>query len=381
MKALRFALLVGTAAGAFALPVLAGDITAEQSALLYDLLEPLNDGSAKQSGADPEILSNAIEILKEEKLAGLGGRPNFNEPGLLEKYGKALFLGNRAREFAPDIGRIHDLVASGQRKELEQALSDLWVKAGRTAPDAKALEPVIASLYNEQGQQPYESVRHTFGREDGKIDVVHARAGGLMQVDVTTKDDSGKDKERTSIQGVTETTPTPDGNDLQRRIKLDKVCTSTPETDNETMEKLIGEWKAQGYGRLWAVTIEDNKVVTLTENRGDLPSITYSGTYHLGKIAATHTISAVTDMEDDLPMSVRQQLLGMNIAFRVALDFCGDDAGSLKGTWSSQHVTYNGLSEEVKRVHDPYDLSLVLKKDLPAKEENVAQGAAENIFP
>jgi hypothetical protein len=354
----------------------AADITAEQSALLYDLLDPLaKDSVPKTSGTDPEVLGRAVGILKDEKLAGQGGRPNFNEPGLLDKYGKALFLGTRAREFAPEIGRIHDLVASGQNAQLEQALSDLWVKAGRSKPDAKALAPVIASLYDEQGQQPMETVHHTFDRPDSHIDVKHARAGGLMQVDVTTKNPDGSDKERTSIQGTTETTPTPGGDDLQRRIKLDKVCTSTPATDRATLEKLNGEWKAQGNGRTWTISVEDSKVVTLDETREGFPPLRYSGTYHLGKIAAVHTISKVTDMEDNLPMAVRQQLLGMNVSFRVNLEFCGDAAGSLKGTWSSQHVTYNGMSETVKRIHDPYDLSLVLGKGGAMK---VAEGAARN---
>ena len=44
---------------------------------------------------------------------------------LLDKYAKALFLGNRGQEFAADIAHIHDLVYRGQKDKLEAALADL----------------------------------------------------------------------------------------------------------------------------------------------------------------------------------------------------------------------------------------------------------------
>jgi hypothetical protein len=368
----------------FALPVLAAlacvrpaasaDITAEQSALAYDLLNPVVTAAAP-GGTDPAIFGNAISILKREHLAGQGSRPNFQETGILDRYGKALFLGSRTKEFAADIGHIRDLVEKGDRRELEQSLRDLWTKAGRASPDAKALDPVIKSLYGAKGEEPEETLRRSIDKPEYRIDITHARAGGKMQVDVTTKNPDGTDRNRTSFQGVTETTPTPDGHDLQRRIRLDQACTSTPETDAATSESLSGDWTS-GSGETWTVT-QHNGQITLVEKRAQGRPLEYTGTYRLGHIAAAHPITDTGDMGETLPMQVRQQLTSKNISFRVALDFCSSAPSGLKGTWSSQHVTYDGMFMQVSRIHDPYDLSL----NLTRAGEKVAQGARQDEIP
>lgn len=356
---------------AAALPCRAQDMTIEQSALLYDLLDPIVKGSAPPAGADPAIVGRAVAILKEEKLAGQNIRPHFQETGTLERYGKALFLGARTREFAPEIGHIRDLAARGDRPALEEALTGLWKKAGRAPPDAKALDPVIRSLYGAKDMEPEETVRHSFDRSGHRVDVTHARAGGRMQVNVTTKNADGTDKDRTVFSGVTETTPTPGGDELQRAIKLEKACTSTPETDKQTLEELNGEWTAGG--KRWTVRAEKGGKVTLTEHRAAHGPLVYTGTYRLGRVQARHPIAKATDMGESLPMAVRSQLAGMGLDFRVYLEFCADAPGALRGTWSSQHVTYDGNTMKVDRIHDPYDDSLVLRRD---SEEKIAQGAA-----
>lgn len=126
-----FIIAAGAAFIATSLSAVAADITAEQSALIFDLISPLASGMKIPGKPDTKILDNAVSVLKKEELSGLGGRPNFQENGILENYGKALFLGARAPEFATDIGHIRDIVSSGDRTALEQALTSLWVKAGR----------------------------------------------------------------------------------------------------------------------------------------------------------------------------------------------------------------------------------------------------------
>ncbi len=357
---------------AFASPASAADITAEQSALVYDLLS-----SQVPAGPDQDILSRAMGVLKEEKLAGAGSRPYFVEKGLLDRYGKALFLGNRAKEFAPEIGRIRDLVSRGDRKALEKALSELWVKSGRAEPDSKALEPVVASLYGAAGQEPEETVRHVIDKPNHRVEIIHARAGGKIQVDVTAKNAEGAETERTVFQGVTETMPTKDGMDLQRRIKLERVCTNTPETDKEMAEALNGAWNAKASGEMWNIEQDGEKIALSNERAKDGP-LNYTGTFRLGRINATHVINKVTDMGDELPLSVRSQLTGGNVSFRVYLELCANKKNLLDGTWSSQHVTYNGMSMEVSRIHDPYDLSLTLTR---GAGEKVAQGASKEELP
>ncbi|TAL31173.1 MAG: hypothetical protein EPN97_11350 [Alphaproteobacteria bacterium] len=352
----------------------AADITAEQSALVYDLLKPVMT-AVPPSGTDPAIFGKAISILKEEHLAGQGSRPHFTEKGILDRYGKALFLGARTPQFAGDIGHIRDLVEKGDRPALEQSLRDLWAKADRAPPDTKALDPVIKSLYGAKGEEPEETVHRSIDKPGYRVEIAHARAGGKMQVDVTTKNPDGTDRDRTSFQGVTETAPTPDGQELQRRIRLDQTCTSTPETDAATVEGLNGDWTS-GAGETWTVTQQDGKI-TLTEKRAHGRPLEYTGTYRLGQVAAAHPITEAGDMGENLPMQVRQQLTTKHISFRIALDFCSSAPSALKGTWSSQHVTYDGMFFQVSRIHDPYDLSLNLSR----AGEKVAQGAAQDEIP
>lgn len=355
----------------------AGDIAAEQSVLLHDLLDSQNAAAGASEGADPAIFQKAMAILKEEKLAGLSGRPHYSEAGLLERYGKALFLGMRAREFAPEIGRIHDLLARGEKSALERDLSDLWFKAGRAKPDSSALEPVIKSLYAAKSAEPAETLRHAIDRPGHRVEVIHALAGGRLQVDVTTKSPDGSAKDRTVIAGITETTPTADGRELQRRVELEKVCTSTPGTDAETRSRLRGEWIRAGHQNRWIVSLQGDKVV-LEDIRKDRPPLIFTGTYSLGRIYAEHPIQAVTDLQEDLPLAVRQHLTGMNQTFRISLEFCANEPATLRGTWSSQHVTYSSMTLDVLKIHDPYDLSLILKR---GKKEKSAQGATVNELP
>lgn len=357
-----------------ATPAFSADITAEQTALAYDLLNPLTP-SAPPPGTDPAIFKKAVTIVQEEHLAGQGARPNFTEPGILERYGKALFLGARTKEFAADIGLIRDLVDKGNRPELEEALRKLWVKAGRTSPDAKTLDPVIQSLYGAKGAEPVETVRHVIDKPDHRVEITHARAGGKMQVDVITKNPDGTDRDRTSFQGVTETTPTPDGRELQRHIKLDQVCTNTPETDAATAERLNGDWTSN-TGTKWTIANSGGQI-TLEEKKPERP-LTYTGTYRLGKISAAHAITNAADMGEDLPSTIREQLAGMGISFRVYLESCANRASRLNGTWSSQHVTYSGMTMSVERIHDPYDLTLNLVR--PGVEK-VAEGASQGEIP
>lgn len=360
--------------GVSSFPTRAADIATEQSALMHDLLASADAGQKLPGKTDPKILEKAMEALRQEKLAGGAGRPVFQESGLLDRYGKAMFLGSRTQEFAADIGKIKDIADSGNRAALKKALGDLWVKAGRARPDQKALEPVINSLYGAKGQEPSETLRHVIDKPDYRVEMTHARAGGLMQVEVVSKDKKGHETDRTVFQGITETAPTPDGRELQRHLKITKACTSTEKTDHDTMGDLEGEWHSTGQSPQWTFKQDGEKVI-LTEQREKNGPLVYTGTYHLGKIYAEHPITVVTDMEDSLPADVRSQLTTMGLTFRVSLEVCGDDTDHLRGTWSSQHVTYDGMTHTVSKVHDPYDIQFSFSR---GGNVQTADGAAKD---
>ena len=257
----------------------AADMTAEQSALLHDLLVPLTKSSVPK-GVDPNVFQDALSVLKEEKLLTTGGRPHFKETGILDAYGKAMFMGARSKDFAHEIGEIHDLVAKGNPQELKAALRDLWKKAGRKNPDDKALEPVLASLYGAKGAEPQETVNHVFDKPGHKVEVVHARAGGRMQVNVINKDKGGNPISRTVIQGVTQTVPTDNGHDLHRGIELDQVCTNTEESDQDRMPRLSGEWLSND-GSIWTISGTADALALHVERGGGRPSLMYNGSFRL----------------------------------------------------------------------------------------------------
>lgn len=72
-----FIMAAGAAFIATSLSAVAADITAEQSALIFDLTSPLASGMKIPGKPDAKILDNAVSVLKKEELSGLGGRPNF----------------------------------------------------------------------------------------------------------------------------------------------------------------------------------------------------------------------------------------------------------------------------------------------------------------
>lgn len=361
-----------------AAPVKAADITAEQSALLYDLLSPYAELKKTRDGVDTELFEKAILILKEEKLIG-SGRPNFQDKDIVGRYGKALLLGSRSKDFIKEIGHIRDLVDKGNQEELREALVDLWIKAGRKKPDEKALQPVIDSLYGTKGAAPEETINHIITKPDHKVEVVHAKAGGRMQVNVIELDKKGEEESRTVFSGVTETVPDEKNETLQRRIKPEKVCTNTEKTDKKSFKKLAGKWNSND-GDEWTISGDENALI-LSVDSDEGYNVEYKGNYKLGKIYAVHSITDVRAIGNSLPQEIQSQLINKGHSFRVHLENCNDKQKKLRGTWSSQHVTYNSMFMTVSRVHDPYDVSLILSQGKTDGKKKSAEGAADSEIP
>lgn len=325
-------------------PAAEADISAEQSALLYDLLSPYSDESKAPANIDPEIFARSIAALKAERLIG-SDRPHYQKKNILEDYGKALFLGRRSKEFADEIGKIHDLVATGDKTQLEQAISNLWIKAGRKKPDEKALAPVLRSLYGERDAEPLETVNHVYNKPGHRIEITHARAGGRMQASIVALDDKGEDIARTVITGTIETRPNERGDKLESRIKPEAICTHTPETDKETFKSLKGKWISNSVAA-WSISGNADRLILDDESTFPLR---YEGTYRLGRISAKHDITDFRALNNTLPPSVRVQLINRGHTFRLYLESCNSDAYELRGTWSSQHVTYDGIESHRKK--------------------------------
>lgn len=124
-------------------------------------------------------------------------------------------------------------------------------------------------------------------------------------------------------------------------------------------DAINGLWVDQ-HGKHWEIAGRDS-TVSMTAIYATGHRVVYVGTWNLGLIAALHTIKDPADIED-LDDDVSRQLattwhpaFGVNVAFHRV-------SGQLDGTWSSQHVTYDGMDHAVKSVQEPWDQPLTLSR-------------------
>jgi hypothetical protein len=349
------------AAWAFALVLLApaaaaGDIDARTMGAISDLLSTVSP-ERPPAGADATTYGKAVEALRKAKLAGVGWPPQPGDTALLNAYGRALFLGPRAKQFADQIGQVHDAVISGQPEAVKAAIAALYVAAGRAAPGGKALDDLVAAAIAVGGGAPAPTVNHQIEGDGYRIDIADAVAAGKTTIEVTLADGGGGQPARVVFEGSAETRAKSGGEGLERRVQPLAPCVMTAAAAAKIREQLNGDWTA-GDGAAW--TIEGSgEAIVLTEKRAKGRPLAYQGTYRLGKIDAHHAITDAGDIGEELPAQVRGQLAGMGLFFTLRLEACRD-AARLTGRWGSQHVTYSAAYLQVSKVGDPYDVAVAL---------------------
>lgn len=348
--------------------VFAADISAEMGALLSDVLQPYRTGGAAPSGTDPQAFDAALQILEEEKLLDLP-RPPTGATGIVESFGKALALGTRSQQFRGEIGAIYDALTRGDEQEAKDAIRDLYQKAGRKPPEGESLEKLYNDVRTVHGAEPKETERVEIKRPDYTVTNTWARSAGKMKVEVVGQQGPDSKPFRTVFEGDVVTRPDASGKGLELAAKpAPAPQTVTPERAQELRQKLNGTWTDQD-GKQWEVS-GGGTSITLIEIRKDGHRLAYDSRYNLGKITGQHIINNPADISDSLPDPVKQQLASkFKPPFGVALEV-SSGADRLEGTWSSQHVTYDGDDYTVKRIHDPYDRPLTLTRS----GTRVAQG-------
>jgi len=343
----------------------AQDLSAEAINIVYDVASPAR--LAANGGVPPAgEMARAIETLHSE---GLLPSNRFRTPlksERLDTYGKALMMGTRAPAFATEIGAVRDAAVRGDLTTRHAAIEALYRKAGRNVPDATLLKTIDNQVDAAVGNEPEETLRQTIDKPGKHIEIALARRAGVGSVEVTQDGADGKPV-RTVFRGEEKTVPTSDGVDLETVLQPAGVCSMNERQSTEARSQLEGVWK-DGDGNEWTFG-EKDATITSDEKRPNGYKLSYAGTYKLGKIVAFHGFVAVDDMGDELPPDVRSQLVSWSpkLGFTIRLDLCG--ATGLKGTWASQHVTYSGMDHAIKKIHDPFDLPLVLSRGL-----QVAQG-------
>ena len=359
-------LAASTLALAWAAPAGAQNLSAAVIGAIYDVASP--DALAKGSGGkqlSADVL-RAADTLRRQNLLTASRISTPHQTGLLDRWGRALLMGPRAPEFAREIGAVRDAALGGNLENQHAAISTLYKKAGRNPPTADALKTLDKQIDSALGEEPEESIRQTIAKPYSTVEITDAKRAGQVSVEVTQNDAGGKPL-RTVFRGEEQTQPTPDGKDLQTSIVPTGTCTMNEQQSAEQRGRLNGSWK-DGAGHEWTIS-GDGGTINAVQKYANGHTLGYSGTYKLGKAVAFHGFVSVDDIGDDLPSGVRSQLVGWSpkLGFTIRLDQCG--TAEIKGTWASQLVTYGGIDQAVKRVHDPYDIPLVLTRGM-----KVAQG-------
>lgn len=308
------------------------------------------------SSADPVALAEAREALQAAGLLG-AQRVATSEPDIVEAYGRALLLGTRARQFLPELAATRNAAIRRDRDVTAAAIEQLFVKAGRSKPDPASMTKYVEAVIGAGASEgPAETARRGIEKPGRSITITDAKRAGLFTIEVTTTLPGGQPN-RTVVVAERTVRPDASGTGLEQRAVPVRACTVTAAQASQRRAALNGEWIDQN-GATWDVS-GSGETISLVERRPERPIRTYTGTYRLGRIQGTHAVGAANEIDPPLPEWLRKALVGKT-SFVARLDDCGD--GKLHGTWESRHVTYDPRYKVISRIHDPYDLALVLTR-------------------
>jgi hypothetical protein len=345
------------------------DIDARTMALIHDAATGAPPGG---SSADPAALAAARAALQQEKLL-LPARPATPEPDIVDLYGRALLLGPRAGAFVPELAVVRNFAIRRDRDATASAIGALFTKAGRPVPQGATMEKLVDAVIGATANEgPEETARRRIEKPGRTIEITDAKRAGLFTIDVTETSPGGQST-RTVLVAERTVRPNAAGTGVEQRAVPLLACTITTAQAAERRTAINGPWTDQ-QGNTWELS-GSSEAVSVVERRGNgKPPLTYTGTYRLGRLEATHRVLAASSVGDELPLWVRQGLVGKT-SFVIRLDDC--DGSRLDGTWESRHVTYNPAFKSITRIHDPYDLKITLSRG----GEGVARGAAEEEAP
>lgn len=345
-------------AAAFALGAMpfcgaAQDVDSRTMALLFDTVA----GSPTATpGVDPAAIARANSALQAGRLVA-AQRVTTPETNIVDAYARALLLGTRAPQVLPELAEVRNAAVRGDREATASAISRLYTKLGRNQPDAASMGRLVDAVTAAGGSEgPEETARRRFETPGQTIEITDAKGAGLFTVEVTSAAPDGT-AQRTVVTAERTVRPNAAGTDLETRAVPIKACTITTADSAKRRPLLNGTWRGADLGE-WDVA-GAGEAITLTSRRPGEPTMTYTGTYKLGRIQASHQIAAPAEAGGHLPGWVRAGLVG-KVSYVVRLDDCGD--ARLEGTWESRHVTYSPDYEVIRRIHDPYDRPLKLSR-------------------
>lgn len=352
---------------------LAKDISARTISVMRGVMAPYASGNVPQNNEDAPLVNAALKILQAERLVNFANAtpPSNNEA---DRLGQALIMGRRTQEFLPELAAVHRAVTQRDDKATTRAIQTLYERMGRKKPEGAALAPLLAAAKRGAGDNT-PSERIIIKKPDHTITMQDTVAAGQAFIEVIM--DKGPDGKpaRVTFEGDVDAAPASDEKGF-----VDKVTpTAKPNamTHDEAADLrggLNGKWFDQN-GVPYEISGAEGRI-TVTELPGDKPARPYTGSYKLGRIDAALKARNIDDIGDNLPAEVRRQLVSMGHTFHISL-LVSEDGEKLDGTWTSQEVTYSGMTLAVLSVQDPYDVKLTLTRG----GVKTAMGASESALP
>lgn len=186
------------------------------------------------------------------------------------------------------------------------------------------------------------------------------------------KNSDGDDAYRTDITGKTKTSKDKDGNTITEidTAKISVTPKNAKDLRKDT-ESIAGKWVSD-KGDVWQITPKGVKFIELAWHKGSDGYVdTYTGTYWKGQIKATSPNDNARDFKDDIPMPVKQKLLGYATTSKLDLKFKAGSKNeelSLAGKTIGGTVHYQPDTFKINKVVRDNDIDpLRLTRDIEGK--------------
>jgi hypothetical protein len=360
---------MASAAPAAASPIRSAPPASQEERRLMYGLKPGSEAAinqiltAQHKGGQPaQAARQAMDRLWAE---GLDRPPAASQPDpLSNQLTSALKSGPPSPALMPGLADVYNKLTAP--KDVQRAaLVGLLKQAGRPIPPDDELNDRLkaAAQVRDNRQSPSQHV--TVRAPGGLVRVDHSPTGGGSAISVVQNGPNGQPM-RETFSGQEAATPTADGTGLQTAIQPDPPREMTQAQSDSALAGISGSWIDQD-GNFWDIS-DPGKGTDLvaTETNRSGHKLAYKSSWMLGLMDGTHVVDDVLDMDDELPMDVRQQLASsFHPPFAIKLEYLPKE-DALQGQWISGTVTYSGLSHAVKVVDDPtWDKPLKLTRPPP----------------
>jgi hypothetical protein len=303
------------------------DLRSDTMINVQEILAPYRDGT---KAPESPAVARAINVLQQEDLLHSPQRRPASD--LSDRLGNALQLGTRAHEFLPDLAKLSNTLTAGSEAAQRAAVAALRAKATGSKPDEAAQRKFVADAQAAQHETLASAQYKSVKRADATIRVDYTPSAGRTVLTVISPDSSGT-PERVSFEGDQTAKPTSDGSALTETADPRPPRHVTEADSRQQHDRILGAWIDQN-GNLWTIA-GNGDALAVTETYAQGHKVLYTSQWSLGEISGAHSVDNVQDMDDTLPMDVRQALASTyHPPFTIKLEYLRDQ-DRLQGQWIS----------------------------------------------